>query len=438
MMSDGHPIVSQDAPSVPYFGQPNASPAEMARRMARARKQYATFRASGGIADAAPLRLDRARLAAHPQQALRTPIDGNGFHALLLSCAITGASDVTVQTGQRPRVEIDGLLYAIGDRAWSACEVAGIVEQTCHARNGMAEILRGQVLDYPFELTLLDGSKRRFRVNATGILAAGGHGAEITFRILSSTIPTLEDIGLDAPTADAMSPRSGLVLIAGATGSGKSTTLAALIRRHLDSVDHPVKIIDIQAPIEFAFHTSQPMRRAAGSIIGQSEVGRHVTSFAAGIRSALRRKPHIITVGEARDTETLGAALDAALTGHLVYTTLHAASVAGCMRRLLAAFPAAERDHRACDLAATLRHITVQCLAMRRDGGRIAVREHLALDPPLRDQLANSAASDWLPILSHRMHMPGDRACRMATAAQAMVDAEIISATEADRIGAWT
>ena len=421
--------------AVEYIGTPGASREEMAHRIAIASARYAAFRASSGIADAAPLRLDSVRLTATLERPSRLPINGDGFRYLLMCCALSAASDLTIQSGQCPRVEIDGRLYSLGDRNWSSSDVTTVLGETYRAANGMAEIFGLKVLDYPYDLTLLDGSKRRFRVNATGILTAGGYGVEMTIRLLPAAVPDITEVGISEGQAEAMSPRAGLVVIAGATGSGKSTTMAALTRRHLESTRRPVKIVDLQAPIEYAFHDSPAQRSAPGSIIGQSEIGRHVKSFEEGLRSALRRKPHIITIGEARDVATIAAALDAALTGHLVYTTLHAGSVEGCVRRLLAAFPAAERDHRACDLAASLRHLAVQRLAMRADGGgRVAVREYLDLDQQMAEQLADTSSVEWLPLISRRMASRDHGARRMRDSALELVESGIISQCEAERI----
>ena len=248
----------------------------------------------------------------------------------------------------------------------------------------------------------MDGSSGS-GVNATGVHGIDGFGVEITFRVLPRTTPDLAFAGLSEAEAEAMSPRNGLVVVAGATGSGKSATLAALARHHLENTARPVKIVDLQAPIEYAFGDIALLRSGAPSIVGQSEIGRHVESFAEGVRSALRRKPHIVIVGEARDLPTVSAALEAALTGHLVYTTTHAGSVAEGIRRLLAAFPANERAMRAGDLAASLRFFSVQHLVLKCAGsGRVPVREYLKFDDTFRELLAGIPPSEW-PMQVNRM-----------------------------------
>ena len=318
------------------------------------------------------------------------------FRRVMMSCVHSGASDVTIQSDQQPRAEISGALYRVGRRPWSPTEVDAVLAEAFQAPNASAEIKGLRVLDFSYEINLGEGRKQRFRVNATGIHGIDGFGVEITFRVLPRTTPDLEFAGLSEAEAEAMSPRSGLVVVAGATGSGKSATLAALARRHLENTARPVKIVDLQAPIEYAFGDIALLRSGAPSIVGQSEIGRHVESFAAGVRSALRRKPHIVIVGEARDLSTVSAALEAALTGHLVYTTTHAGSVAEGIRRLLAVFPANERAMRAGDLAASLRFFSVQHLVAKSSGGgRVPVREYLAFDDAFRESLAGIPASNW-------------------------------------------
>ena len=330
------------------------------------------------------------------------------FRGLLVACALSGASDITVQSNQQPRGEFAGQLYRLSRRPWSPSEVEDILTETYQATNGITEIRGRRILDYSYELNLPNGARRRFRVNATGILGLGSSGMEITIRILPSATPTTEQVGLSEGEVAELCPPNGLVVIAGATGSGKSASMAALTRHHLENSDRPVKIVDIQAPIEYNFGDVIWQSGNLPSLIGQSEVGRHISSFSAGVRSALRRKPHIINVGEARDLETISATLEAALTGHLVYTTTHAASVPDCTRRLLAAFSAEERDQRASDLAASLRFMVVQHLVRAADGtGRVPVREYVSLSETLRRSLLGMHFRDWPAYLSDIINGPG-------------------------------
>ncbi|PTX52520.1 defect-in-organelle-trafficking protein DotB [Gemmobacter caeni] len=318
------------------------------------------------------------------------------FRALLMSCVLSGASDVTIQSDQQPRAEIHGLLYRTTRRPWGPSEVDQVLMEVYGGANARTEINGQRVLDFSYELNLPDGSRQRFRCNAIGIFGRDGQGVEITLRALPSVTPSLPGVGLSEGETLALSPRDGIVIIAGATGSGKSTTMAAITRSHLENLSRPVKIVDIQAPIEYTYRDVTNGLTGSPSVIGQSEVGKHIRGFADGVHAALRRKPHIINVGEARDFETIQASIEASLTGHLVYTTTHAGSVADAVRRLLSVFPANERESRAYDLISALRFLMVQHLVPRIDRpGRVAIREYIRFTPRVREGLLDAPINDW-------------------------------------------
>lgn len=266
--------------------------------------------------------------------------------------------------------------------------------------NGPTEIAAQKILDFSYELNLPNGERQRFRVNATGIYGRNGQGIELTFRALSRVTPHMKMARLSTEEIKALTPREGIVVIAGATGSGKSTTMAAITRYLLEESEKPRKIVDIQAPIEYTYRDVMSALSGSASLIGQSEVGRHITSFGAGVHSALRRKPDIISVGEARDFETILASLEASLTGHLVLTTTHAGSSAIAVRRLLSTFPAEERDARGVDLILAMRFLAVQHLVGRADGtGVVPVREYIEFTDPLREYLLARPMGDWTNII---------------------------------------
>jgi defect-in-organelle-trafficking protein DotB len=327
------------------------------------------------------------------------------FRALLMSCVMSGASDVTIQSDQQPRAEIHGVLYRATRRPWGPSEVDQVLMEVYGGANARTEINGQRVLDFSYELNLLDGSRQRFRCNAIGIFGRDGQGVEITLRALPSITPSLEGVSLTAEETAALSPRDGIVIIAGATGSGKSTTMAAITRSHLENLDRPVKIVDVQAPIEYTFRDVTNALTGSSSVIGQSEVGRHIRAFSDGVHAALRRKPNIINVGEARDFETIQASIEASLTGHLVYTTTHAGSVADAVRRLLSVFPASERESRAYDLISALRFLMVQHLLPRIDRpGRVPIREYVRFTPRLRERLLDKPINDWPLMITDEVY----------------------------------
>lgn len=395
----------------------------------------ASRRISKGVENSRAVEVDLPSLECFVLKDEPSRISDVDFREFLMSCVMSGASDVTIQSDQQPRAEIHGVLYRATRKPWSPSEVDQVLAEVYGGANARTEINGQRVLDFSYELNLADGSKQRFRVNATGIYGRDGQGVEITMRSLPSETPTLrmvnldgglpepaktlkvdnqkageviqeEDISspLDSRVIDAMKPKNGIVLVSGGTGSGKSTTLAAVIRDHLEDVGHPTKIVDIQSPIEFTYRDVTSGLKGSSSLIGQSEVGKHIKSFADGVHSALRRKPNIISVGEARDYETIAASLEASLTGHLVYTTTHANDVSDTVRRLLSTFPAAEREARAFDLISSLRFCMVQYLLERVDKpGRVPVREFIKFTPRLKEKLVVLPVNDWPAIISEEV-----------------------------------
>jgi twitching motility protein PilT len=226
----------------------------------------------------------------------------------------------------------------------------------------------------------LDGA--RLRVNAFDHL--GGFG--VVARLIRDRVPGLAELGLPPELGAVVDQRDGLVLVAGPTGSGKSTTLAALV----DLVDQrrAAHVITLEDPIEYRF---TPRR----GIVHQREVGRHIASFAAGLRSALREAPDVILLGELRDRDTLAAALTAAETGHLVLATLHAPSAAGAIDRIIDAFPETQQRQARWQLAAVLRTVITQYLLPRRDGGRVPAIELV----PITTAVANLMRKGDLQML---------------------------------------
>ncbi|MGN6368608.1 MAG: type IV pilus twitching motility protein PilT [Phycisphaerae bacterium] len=200
------------------------------------------------------------------------------------------------------------------------------------------------------------------------------------FRIIPNAIPTIDELRLPSVIGEiALAPR-GLVLVTGATGSGKSTTLAAMI--NAINAGWRKRIITLEDPIEF-LHPSKK------SLISQRELGPDVTGFSNGLREALRQNPDVILVGEMRDRETVETALQAADTGHTVFATLHTTTAAQTLQRLTAFFPADERPRILLDLAASLEAVICQRLAKTADNqSRVPVNEIMRTTPPIRKLLA--------------------------------------------------
>ncbi|MES2998489.1 MAG: Dot/Icm type IV secretion system ATPase DotB [Pseudomonadota bacterium] len=304
---------------------------------------------------------------------------------LLIHCQKISASDITLQTGEPIFAEVYGRLFTITRRKLSNTEVSEILN-LIYGPNGSAQILSGVDIDTHYEFRPNRNERYRFRVNATGCLVEGHDAIQITFRTIPSTPPKLSELNLEPELIHALAPTQGIVYVTGSTGSGKSTLLAAIIRDLAEKEDSHRKILTYEAPIEFVYDAID----MPSAIVSQSEIPRHLPSFASGVRNALRRKPRLILVGEARDPETIAAAIEAALTGHPVYTTLHSNGVAETLRRLVNSFPADEAHGRMIDIIETIRVVIWQQLVPTLDGRRIALREFLIFDEKLRDQLLDS------------------------------------------------
>ncbi len=292
------------------------------------------------------------------------------------------ASDITIQTGEPIYAEVYGALIKLTNRKLSNTEVGDLINGI-YGPNATTQLLSGKDIDTHYEFRPNRGVRYRYRVNATACMVEGHDSIQITLRSIPTTPPKLDLLGLPENILEALAPQEGIVFITGATGSGKSTLLASIIRSLIEAEDSNRKVLTYEAPIEFVYDEIE----TTSAVVSQSEIPRHLPSFADGVRNALRRKPRLIMVGECRDTETISAALEAALTGHPVYTTLHTSGVAETMRRLVTSFSGEERLGRTIDILETIRLCIWQKLVPTVDGKRVALREYLIFDEPVRDIL---------------------------------------------------
>lgn len=289
------------------------------------------------------------------------------IETLLEECIKHSASDLHLQAGLPPVLRIDGVLrpmttYPILDDM----TVQQLVFSTLDA-NQKVILKKDKEFDYSFAF----GDLGRFRVNAfyeRGNMAAA-------FRLIPNTIRSIEDLGLPGVVATFAEKPNGLVLVTGPTGSGKSTTLAALIDKI--NTEKALHIITIEDPIEFT-------HRSKRSVVAQREVHYDTFSFAAALRSILREDPDVVLIGEMRDLETIQAAITVAETGHLVFATLHTNSAAQSIDRMIDVFPAHQQPQIRAQLANILVGICSQRLVPAVDGGRIAVTEILVTNSAVR------------------------------------------------------
>ena len=304
---------------------------------------------------------------------------GNPLEKLLIEVAQHGASDLLIVSGVPPVFRIGGRLERKGD-ALSTDEVQSLFAALLTGR--VREKLESEgAADFSLRLgrAASDEDRRawRFRVNVhrqRGTLAAA-------IRALPTEVPTVAQLRLPPSLVELVKPTRGLVLVCGPTGSGKSTTLAALIGELNRSESR--HIITIEDPIEYE-------HRNAKSIIEQIELGRDTPSFAAALRAALRQDPDVILVGEMRDLETVSIALTAAETGHLILSTLHTSDAAQAIHRIVDVFPPAQQTQIKQQLALSLNAIIVQHLIPRSDGkGRTVAAEVLLANYAVRNHIRN-------------------------------------------------
>ncbi|MEC7031018.1 MAG: Dot/Icm type IV secretion system ATPase DotB [Pseudomonadota bacterium] len=306
----------------------------------------------------------------------------NDLNLVLEHCSAFDISDITIQTGEPIIMEEYGKLRKITRKTLTNSE-AGDMINSIYGANGTARLLSGEDIDTNYEFKPNRSDRLRFRVNATACLVDGHEGIQLTLRTIPTDPPLLADLDIEKALEGGLKPADGCVYVTGVTGSGKTTLLASIIRSIAEDPDEHRKILTYESPIEFVYdNIDNP-----SSIVSQTEIPKHLPSFEHGVRNALRRKPRLILVGESRDYETINAVLDAALTGHPVYTTVHSNGVAETVRRLVGSFPKSERAGKTIDIIETLRLIVWQKLVPSTDGKQTALREYLIFTDKIRDEL---------------------------------------------------
>jgi len=278
---------------------------------------------------------------------------------LLLLTQKSGASDLHISSGNPPIMRIHG------DMLPQPYPVVGPAEIKDMLYSIMTDQQRSDYeRDYEIDFAISIGEKCRFRVNAFNTL----NGPAAALRTVPNEISTLEELGAPDILKRLAALHKGLILVTGPTGSGKSTTLAAIVNHiNTTSAKH---IITIEDPVEF-LHSSKK------SLINQREVGRSTKSFANALRSALREDPDVVLVGELRDLETIQLALTAAETGHLVLSTLHTSSAPKTVDRIIDVFPTKDKEMVRAMLSVSLEAVIAQTLLKRVNGGRVAAHEIL-------------------------------------------------------------
>ena len=285
---------------------------------------------------------------------------------LLNACVTMGGSDVHLVVGRPPVLRIDGSLSGLETKVLESDDTVALMKSITPDRN-QQELQEEGGTDFGFAF----GDAGRFRVS---VFKQRGN-VTMVLRLIPSSMLTFEDIGLPKICAALCRRPRGLFLVTGPTGCGKTTTLATMIDYINNTFDR--HIVTVEEPIEY-YHDHKK------SIINQREVGVDVPSFGEALRRVLRMDPDVILIGELRDLETIEAAIRAAETGHLVFSTLHTISASGTITRIIDVFPPNQQEQIRTQLSANLMAVLSQALCPLATGkGRVAAYEFMVVTPAI-------------------------------------------------------
>jgi len=273
-------------------------------------------------------------------------------------------SDLNFSVGKPPQVELDGELRAVEFPGLTRLSPFQTEQLALHLMQGNPDVINVLVKTGSTDCSYAIPGKNRFRIN---IFQQRGTYA-IVLRVIATEIPTVAQLGLPTEVDKIAELKNGIVLVTGPTGSGKSTTLAAMIDKI--NREKPYHVVTIEDPVEYA----HPHKVAT---VNQRELGSDTKSFGLALRSALRQAPKVILIGEMRDVETIEIAMEAAETGHLVLSTLHTIDASKTVDRIIGVFPKDQEPQIRTRLAQSFKYIISQRLMPKIGGGRIAALEVL-------------------------------------------------------------
>ncbi len=334
------------------------------------------------------------------------------IHELLEIAIKHRASDLLIKAGSPPSVRVDGAMQITEMEPLTATQTRELAQSIIYSAS------RDYLLQYPEdgmedagddtedaeqrlmelqgrqELDLVFTIPRLARVRANLFLQRGTVGAAL--RIIPLLPYTIDELSLPSVLKEMALQPQGLIIITGPTGSGKTTTLAALLEEI--NRTRPANVFTVEEPIEYVFKDKK-------SVIHQREVGTDTRSFEAALRSVMRQTPDVIAIGEMRDAETMDVAMTAAEIGHLVITTLHTVSAAATVDRIINSFPRDLRSQVSAQLAASLLCVTSQRLVRRAAGhGRLPAVEVMTVSPTVRKEIEEGNTSELYTSIRDGQH----------------------------------
>lgn len=324
---------------------------------------------------------------------------------LLVWAAAREASDVHLQSLRPVMLHAHGRLHAVTRRPLELGELQFLTNAIC-GEHAATTIAAGQEVNPAYSIRVRPGGAGsellRFRVNGIGCLVDNQRGIHLVLRFIPSTPPPIATLGLPADLRDwLLDLHKGLVLITGPTGSGKTTLMASTLAAIAANPERDDVILTYEEPIEYL------IPQGLHCVAAQSQIGVHVESWAQAVRNALRRAPRLILIGECRDPDTMRAALEACLTGHGVFTTLHTLGVPETVARIAHIFPEADRQQIHADLVDSLHLILSVRLVPGTAGRRVQLREYLRVDQRIRDRFYDVPPAELARATRSLLHSAG-------------------------------
>lgn len=319
--------------------------------------------------------------------------------------------DVYISSERIVAVKSEGNLYWVGSDSVPHMSVCALVNEIGKGQNVSNDVIGGNQKDCRLQITYKETHVFRYRVNMTSRRAGEQSGIRISLRAIKDSIPSLDYVGISQGMFEKMFPKQGMVLLVGETSSGKTTTLAAIISHAVNSLYGSGFIATYEQPVEYDLENIVTKLLASGGEcqheIHQHEIGLDLPSFEEGVRNALRCNPDIILLGELRERETIDAALQLALSGHLVFGTLHASGCVEAVSKLVSAFDAGSRDLIRTDFAQGIKGIVCQKLLPRVGGGRVLCREQVFFNERFKREVQRADASNVMSMIESRLHSSG-------------------------------